>query len=184
MTPEDILAVIQKKLDSMPTDIDIPLSWSQRRFEEHLEERERWRHLGNATRSALETLAEVEPLIAALQKQAADLQTVREIHCEVLLSCSPRSRDRAEMDKAQGAKLSIYAIDGKLDVHSEALPSPFPLFTELEKLGYRGSVAEPWNPFSGLFGSLPSIERRLKALDKRRVEAQGVLDVAARRAAG
>ncbi len=165
----------------MPGELDVPLGWSQRRLDEHLAECDGWRNLENAVRFASETLGEIDPLTATLTKQREDFEAIRAPLCDAFLACSPRSRDRAEMDKAQALKLSILAIDGRVDLNSAALPVPFPLFVELEKLGYHGVPASPWNPMSAMFGSLPSITRRLEQLEKRRVEAQGVLDAAARR---
>jgi hypothetical protein len=167
---------LEKALAAMLDPRDIPLSWTQRKLEEHEEQRALLIRRINVAGSAKATLAEIEPQIVELTKQQADLTAIREECCAELLAMQPRSQNRAEMDALQATKISILILDGRFDVHTEPYPAPLPLFMKLHTRGYMGPPHAPWNPMASLFGSLPSIETRLGILRKRRDEAHTLLE--------
>jgi len=126
-------------------------------------------------RGAAEALGEIDPQIACLEQQQADLTAVRAEICDELSNCPP-----TETVRFRGLRISLLAIDERFNLAHEALPMPLPLFEKLAIRGYVAPSRAPWNPIAALSGPLPSVERRLVELQKQRAQAQSQLDRALR----
>ena len=130
-------------------------------------------------RQAQDELADIDNQFWNPTRLGTDHRNLTEIRAELateLVACP-----RAEMDRVHALKISIQATDGRgFDLMNEAIPLSLPLFEKLKARGYVGRAHAPWNPMAALFGSLPTIERRLADLQQRRAMAQARLDAALR----
>lgn len=173
MTPETVLAQLQRRLAQAPHEDDTGSMNEQQR---QWQLRQQLSLAIQAVTTALSTLREVEPQIKAFTKQQADLTAIRQELCDELLQCPPRSNDRREDDRIQGLKVSILCIDGRFNLAKEGFPVSLQLFEKLQTRGYVAPEHAPWNPMAALPGTAPFFERRLKELQKQHDEAQDTLD--------
>jgi hypothetical protein len=180
MTPEvaAVLESLQQEDAAMLHPLDIPPTWTQRQGNDYQSRRLLVPRLISLIRVATDSLAEVEPQLARLTQEHTDLEAIRAELCTELLACPPRPRSRTDIDHQQALKISIRGVDGTFDLQNNMIPPRLPLFTKLLARGYVAPPAAPWNPMAALFGTLPTIERRLKDLEKRRAQAQEQLDSA------
>lgn len=175
MTVEDM----QTELANMLATPDLPGSWTQRQRDEYETKRRTLEALIRVARQAQDELADIDNQFWNPTRLGTDHRNLTEIRAELateLVACP-----RAEMDRVHALKISIQATDGRgFDLMNEAIPLSLPLFEKLKARGYVGPAHAPWNPMAALFGSLPTIERRLADLQQRRAMAQARLDAALR----
>ena len=95
---------------------------------------------------------------------------------EQLLACPARATTRQAQDARRGLEISITAIDRGFNFAGETYPPNLPLFALVTEAGYVARQEQPWNPWSGGFGSLQAVTQRLAELQQRRAEAQRRLE--------
>ena len=168
------LAELERKLAALPdpNELNTPRLQHEALLQRHMLSKRI-----HTAQLATRTLAEIEPQVVALAKQRDVLTTIREALCADLLACPPRAHTRAEMDHAQGLKVSLLMLDGRFDLQNDSYPSALPLLDQLRAADYTPTQA---NPLSDFFGSLPTIEQRLKVLTAQRDEAQRQLEAVLR----
>jgi hypothetical protein len=170
-TVEAKLADLERQRDALPDPVTL-----EREVAAAYQRRSAFDVQMQTIRSAVATLANVEPRIVAEQKWQDFLTTARKTCCDELLAMPPRRDDR-ELGRARNLELSIAKIDRDVVVDPWTLET-LRLGELIREAGYvEGPKIEnqvygrlPW------FGSLPEVERRLKALQEERSIAQARLD--------
>jgi hypothetical protein len=182
MTTEDqeLLDALHAEFNVMLDPLDIPRSWTPRELDTYEERRALLQRRISNVELARRSQAEAEAHIAELTPQREDLSTIRVECVDELAACSQNdTHDRSVQRNIDALKKSILAIDGQLDVYGRMvmLPAPFPVFEKLKARGYLAT--DGWNPMRG---SLPALEAKLEQLQKKRDDAQAVIDSVLRQA--
>jgi hypothetical protein len=161
------------ELGAMLDPQDIPFSWTPRQLEAYEMRRSWFRAKIQDATNAMQTLANVEPKIAADEKWRLDLNTWRPILARELVDLKGPDRGRA-----MNLTWSLQCIDRGIRVLED---SGWQLETTrlgelMRQSGYVQSAPEPGTNQIlgklGWFGSLPDVERRLQELAKERADAQ------------
>jgi hypothetical protein len=129
-------------------------------------------------RAARITLAEVAPKIAFDTRWRDFLVAARQTCCDGLLACPPRARTDMERATQEKWEFSIKRIDRGLNLgtNGECHYANLPLDDLMRDAGYvpRDLVSRAQG--DAWYGTLPTVERRLKELIAKRDDAQTRLD--------
>jgi hypothetical protein len=158
--------------------LDIPGDWTPRQRDSYETQRSWFQaHIQDAT-NAMETLAKVEPQIAADAKLVADLTEWRALLCTKYLACPPRPMTPLARGIVRNLELSIQCIDRGIRVLEDTgkMLETLELGDLMRASGYGQSAPEPdTNMAIGRlpwFGALHVVEQRLKELQKQQADAE------------
>jgi hypothetical protein len=177
-TGDAIIAELQRELDARKDPSDM-----QAKVNAYITHTDSIAQRLQTIRSATAALANVAPRIAAEIEWRDHLIEWRRTLCDELLAFPPRIRDDRDLGKQQNVKQSITAIDrgglsygGSYGLCSLRLGALMRAagYVESPKIENQVCGRLPW------FGSMPEVERRLKALEQQRDDAQARLDEALR----